>query len=226
MIEFLRTDRPLALESLLWGAYLFSRGMDQETLPPADLSPLNGFRIYVALLNRLTDRNWTTRFEAALARMRPKRTPVIIGWCSDALPCDWRNHEFYVSHAVYDSILDKHVHQKLYFSPAFPTTTTTGATSMTFLRAHAAVEYSPVLRLDETRPPKVRYHITTGIRSFAGTYLLYVDVSRAAVRNTLDCLNVAAPRLDTPGRVNSTPSQSVATSPVIKRVTLLIEFPC
>ena len=96
---------------------------------------------------------------------------------------------------------------------------------MTFLRAHAAVEYSPVLRLDETRPPKVRYHITTGIRSFAGTYLLYVDVSRAAVRNTLDCLNVAAPRLDTPGRVNSTAIRSVATSPMIKRVTLLLEFP-
>ena len=105
-----------------------------------------------------------------------------------------------MSHAVYDSVLDKHVHRQLYCSPAFPTTTTTGATSTTFLRAHAAVEYSPILRMDEVEPVKTRLQRATGLRSFEGTYLLYVDVQRNAVRNTLDCLNVAVARLDTPGR--------------------------
>ena len=90
-----------------------------------------------------------------------------------------------MSHAVYDSVLDNHVHRKHYFSPAFPTTTTTGPTSMTFLRAHAAVEYSPTLRMDDIDPVKVRHFRDTGIRSFEGTYLLYVDVQRNAVRNTI-----------------------------------------
>ena len=38
-------------------------------------------------------------------------------------------------------------------------------------------------------------------------FLLYIDVARAAVWNTQDCLNQAAPRLETPGRVNLTPSE-------------------
>ena len=138
------------------------------------------------------------------------------------MPCDWRNHEFYVSHAVYDSILDKHVHQKLYFSLACPTTTTTGSTSMTFLRARVVVEYSPVLRLDGTQAHTNLHHIFTGVRSLAGTYLLYVDVARMAVRSTLDCLYVVAPRRGTLGRVNSKPIRSVATSPMYKRVILSI----
>ena len=46
---------------------------------------------------------------------------------------------------------------------------------MTFLRAHAAVEYSPILRMDETKAEKSRHHLSTGIRSFAGAFLLDVD---------------------------------------------------
>ena len=80
---------------------------------PEDLTPRNDFKVYVALLSRLTDRNWKTRFEAALTRLRPKCNPIIlVGWCTDALPCSWPNHEYYVSHAVYDSVLDNHVHRK------------------------------------------------------------------------------------------------------------------
>ena len=88
MIEFLRADRPLALESLFWRAYVYAKGFAMDSPLPEDLTPLDDFKIYVALLNRLTDRNWKTRFEAALARLRPKCNPIIIvGWCTDALPC-------------------------------------------------------------------------------------------------------------------------------------------
>ncbi|MFM7983246.1 MAG: hypothetical protein ACKPKO_28390, partial [Candidatus Fonsibacter sp.] len=119
MIEFLRSDKALALEALRLGAYSYSKGGDYSAPIPADLSCLNGFRIYIGLLNIMTDRSWKVRFEVALARLRPTCTPtIIVSWCTDALPCDWRNHEDFVTHALYDSILDKHAHQKLYFSPA------------------------------------------------------------------------------------------------------------
>ena len=78
--------------------------------------------------------------------------------------------------------------------------------------------------MDDTQALKCGPQLSTGLRSFAGAYLLYVDVPRMAVRSTLDCLNVAAPRLDAPGRVHSTPIRSVATSPMIQRVTLLVEL--
>ena len=226
MVQFLRTDCLLALENLLWQAYSYSHDVNPGTPIPDDISCLNGFRIYIGLCNRLTDRHWKVRLESALARMRPRCSPsIIIGWCTDALPCSWHTHRFFVDHAVNDSVLDKFAHQVLHFSPAVPTTTTTGATNMTFLRVHSAVEFSPVMRADDTRPRRLYFHHSTGLPSFAGVYLLYVDVARQAVRNTLDCLNLAAPRLDTPGRVNMTPIRSVATSPLYKRVTLLIEFP-
>ena len=76
---------------------------------------------------------------------------------------------------------------------------------MTFLRVHSAVEFLPVMRADDARPRRLYFHHSTGLPSFAGVYLLYVDVARQAVRNTLDCLNLAAPRLDIPGRINSSP---------------------
>ena len=50
--------------------------------------------------------------------------------------------------------------------------------------------------MDEVEPVKTRLQRATGLRPFEGTYLLYVDVQRNAVRNTLDCLNVVAPRLE------------------------------
>ena len=53
---------------------------------------------------------------------------------------------------------------------------------------------------------------------------MYIDVAHAAVWNTFDRLNVVAPRLDTLGMVIMIPIRNVATSPLYKRVILLIEF--
>ena len=122
---------------------------------PADPSCLNGFRIYVGLLIRLTDMRGTNRLNAALARLWPCCTPTrIMGWCTDARPRDWRNHQFFVDQSVMYSILDKCAHYHLHFSPAIPTTAATGATRMTLIRARAALEFSPILRRDHSLPQR------------------------------------------------------------------------
>ncbi|MFM7985808.1 MAG: hypothetical protein ACKPKO_41485, partial [Candidatus Fonsibacter sp.] len=180
----------MALDVLLYRAWAFSRGIevqglwDEDFTPPRDLSCLNGFRIYVALLNRLYDKNWKHRLDAALARLRGRliNPTILLGYTSEALPCNWQSLRHYTDHAVLDRVLDKYVHQKLYFSPPIPTMTTMGATNMIFLRAHAAVEVSPILRPDEVEPSLLYFHHTRGLDPFEGSYLIYVDVCREVVR--------------------------------------------
>ncbi len=53
MVQFLRTDRVLALEELLWQAYVDAHDVSVWTPLPTDLTCLNGFRIYAGLFNRL-----------------------------------------------------------------------------------------------------------------------------------------------------------------------------
>ena len=109
IIAFLRTDCALDSGEMLWEAYVLSKGQGSpmQRQQPADPSCLNGFRIYVGLLTQLTDKRWTNRLDAALARLWPRCTPTrIIGWCTDARPCDWRNHQFFVDQSVMYSILD------------------------------------------------------------------------------------------------------------------------
>ena len=113
--------------------------------------------------------------KSALACLRPKCTPtIIVGWCGDTLPCDWHSHRLYTDHAVNDEILNKSIHQFLHFSPAAPTTTSTGSTNMISLRVHAATEFEPVLRADDNLPNRVFVHHCTGLSPFSGVYLLYV----------------------------------------------------
>ena len=51
---------------------------DGFTLPD-DLSCLDGFRIYIGLLNRIWDRNWKHRLDTAMARLRGRMvTPTWI----------------------------------------------------------------------------------------------------------------------------------------------------
>ena len=84
---------------------------------------MNGFRINIGLINRLTDKHWKIRLEAAFARTRPRCSPtIIIGWCADALPCSWHTHRLFVDHAVQEMVINKFAHQILDFSPAVPTT--------------------------------------------------------------------------------------------------------
>ena len=112
IIAFLRTDCALDLGELLWEPYVLSKGQGSpvQHQQRADLSCRNGFRMYVGLLTRLTDKRWTNRLDAALARLWPHCTPTrIIGWCTDARPRDWRN-QFFVDQSVMYSILDECAH--------------------------------------------------------------------------------------------------------------------
>ena len=63
MVQFLRTDRTLFLDARIWKASVDSQRLGIGTPMPKNLSCLNGFRIYVGLINRTTDRRWQTRFE-------------------------------------------------------------------------------------------------------------------------------------------------------------------
>ena len=82
IIAFLRNDCALDSGELLWEAHVLSKGQGSPAQHQqlADLYCFNGFRIYVGLLTRLTDRRWTNRLDAALARLWPRRTPYRIHW--------------------------------------------------------------------------------------------------------------------------------------------------
>ena len=71
IIAFLRTDCALDLGELLREAYVLSKGQGSpaQHQQPADPSCLNSFRICIGLLTRLTDKRWTNRLDAALARL-------------------------------------------------------------------------------------------------------------------------------------------------------------
>ena len=232
LTELQRTDRPINLELLLYRAWAWCRQQDIPGLwedgfnLPDDLSCLDGFRIYIGLLNRIWDRNWKHRLDTAMARLRGRMvTPTLLfGYTAEALPCSWQNLRFYTEHALLDNVLDKYVHQKLYFSPAIPTMTTMGASNMIFLRAHVAVEMAPTLRQDQREVNKLYFSHSRGLEPFEGTYLVYVDVCREAIRSTLDLLNVAVGRLGLRAKANPTPIRSFGTTPMRKRVTLLLEF--
>ena len=47
MQQFHRTDQYLQLDTLIYRAYQYSKGMPMDEPMPADLSCLNGFRIYI-----------------------------------------------------------------------------------------------------------------------------------------------------------------------------------
>ena len=84
----------------------------------------------------------------------------------------------------------------------------------------------PELRPDFVTPQKVYSRHCNGLEPFGGLYLVYVDVAYGSVRSALDTLNRVVPNLGVEGaRANPTPIRSFATSPVERRVTLIIEFP-
>ena len=80
------------------------------------------------------------------------------------------------------------------------------------------------MRQDQREINKLYFSHSRGLEPFEGTYLVYVDVCREAIRSTLDLLNVAVGRLGLRAKANPTPIRSFGTTPMRKRVTLLLEF--
>ena len=158
---------------------------------------------------------------------RARCNPIIyFGWTAEALPCAWRDLRFLTDHMLLDAIIDKYVHAFHYFSPSVLTMSTTGATNMIFFRLHVAVMVRPELRPDSVTPQKVYSRHSNGLEPFGGVHLVYVDVAYGSVRNTLDTLNRVVPNLGVEGATaKPTPIRSFATSPMERRVTLIIEFP-
>ena len=60
MQQFHRTDQALQLDTLIYHAYRYSKGIPMEEPIPSDLSCLNGFRVYMGLLNKINDYTWKT----------------------------------------------------------------------------------------------------------------------------------------------------------------------
>ena len=96
---------------------------------------------------------------------------------------------------------------------------------MTFLRKHAAVELSPILRPDGTQAHALFCDHFKDIAPFEGSFVIYVDIDMVVTRTILDALNHMASRLPEGYRVNQTPVRSFATAPYRKRVTLVVELP-
>ena len=99
MMELMGTQHILNLPRLIWKAYAWKHRIPDEHQP--DSSALNGFTIYLGILNRVLNSRWKQRLDMAMSSMRAICNPIIWFWCTaEALPCPWAHMRLLTDHLL------------------------------------------------------------------------------------------------------------------------------